>query len=69
MRFLDEDNNFLKLKDGVYITRKLAKNHGYKIGDTIKWQIYGETKYYETKIIGFNRDPQNQKYNYDKKIF
>ena len=61
IRFTDKNNKYIKLKDdGVYITEKLAKNKNYKIGDTIKWHIYGEDKYYESKIIGFDKDPQNQ---------
>ena len=46
--------------EGIYVTIKLAKNNGYNIGDTIKWHIYGDSTYYESKIIGFNKDPQNQ---------
>ena len=30
------------------------------IGDTISWHIYGDKKYYESKVIGFYRDPQVQ---------
>lgn len=58
-------NNKNKTKDkpadnGVYITYKLASNKGYKLNDRITWHIYGEDKYYTSKIIGFNKDPQNQ---------
>lgn len=61
MKVLDEDFKEMKMKNnGVYITRKLASLEGYSIGDTIKWHIYGDSKYYESKIVGFNRDPQNQ---------
>ena len=28
------------------------------IGDTISWHIYGDKKYYESKVICFYRDPQ-----------
>ena len=45
---------------GVYVTRKFAALHGYEIGDTIKWKINGYDEQFESKIIGFNRDPQNQ---------
>ena len=69
VRFMDENNNYLTIKDGVYITRKLAQNEGYKIGDKIKWHIYGSDKYYETKIIGFNKDPQNQNITMNKKYY
>ena len=62
LRFVDNKN---KIKDkpnndGVYVTYKLASTKGYKIGDEIEWHIYGDNKYYKSKIIGFNKDPQNQ---------
>jgi ABC-type antimicrobial peptide transport system permease subunit len=62
IRFQDNDNNFIKLdsNEGIYVTYKLAEIKGYKIGDTITWHIYGDKTYYESKIIGFNKDPQNQ---------
>ena len=62
VRFVDNKNNLIKLNknNGVYITYKLAKNEGYELGDYITWHIYGEDKYYKSKIIGFNKDPQNQ---------
>ena len=46
--------------DGVLITRKLAANMGYEIGQTIEWHVMGEKQYYHSKIVGFSRDPQNQ---------
>lgn len=62
VRFLDDKDKFIKLDsdEGVYITYKMAYNEGYKIGDTIKWHIYGDKTYYESKIIGFYKDPQSQ---------
>jgi putative ABC transport system permease protein len=62
IRFQDNDNHFMKLdsNDGIYVTYKLAEMNDYKIGDTIKWHIYGDNTYYESKIVGFNKDPQNQ---------
>jgi len=58
-------NNKNKIKDkpsddGIYVTYKLASTKGYKLGDEITWHIYGDNKYYTSKIIGFNKDPQNQ---------
>ena len=69
VRFVDRDNNIIKQpKDnGVFVTFKLADTEGYKIGDKIKWHIYGEDKYYTSKIIGFNKDPQNQNITMTKK--
>ena len=62
VRFQNKQDKFIKIdkNNGVYITSKLAQNENYKIGDTIKWHIYGNSKYYESKIVGFNKDPQNQ---------
>ena len=62
IRFVDNKN---KIKDkpsddGVYVTYKLASTKGYELGDEIVWHIYGDNKYYTSKIIGFNKDPQNQ---------
>ena len=69
LRFVDNKNR-LKEKptnDGVYVTYKLADTKGYKIGDQIEWHIYGDNKYYKSKIIGFNKDPQNQNVSMTKK--
>ena len=62
VRFVDNKNR-IKAKpsdDGIYVTYKLASNEGYKLGDYIEWHIYGYNTYYKSKIIGFNKDPQNQ---------
>lgn len=62
IRFVDNKNK-IKNKpadDGVFVTYKLAETKGYKLGDEIEWHIYGDSKYYKSKIIGFNKDPQNQ---------
>jgi ABC-type antimicrobial peptide transport system permease subunit len=69
LRFVDNKN---KIKDkptdnGVYVTYKLAKTNNYKLGDEIEWHIYGDSKYYKSKIIGFNKDPQNQNVSMTKK--
>ena len=62
VRFQDKDNKFINLdsNDGIYVTYKFAELNDLKVGDTILWHIYGDSKYYESKIIGFNKDPQNQ---------
>ena len=62
VRFKDKNDSYIKInsKNGIYVTEKLAELNNYKIGDTIKWHIYGDKTYYESKIIGFNKDPQNQ---------
>ena len=62
IRFVDDKDKFIKLDndEGVYITYKLAKNENKKVGDTITWHIYGSDTYYTSKIVGLNKDPQNQ---------
>ena len=62
IRFVDNKDNFIELNnnDGVYITYKLAETNNYKIGDEITWHISGDSNYYNSKIVGFNKDPQNQ---------
>ena len=62
VRFVDSKDKFIKLdsNDGVYITRKLVSENNLKVGDTIKWKIYGCDKVLESKIVGLNKDPQNQ---------
>ena len=61
VRFTNTDREYIKLQDnGVYVTQKLAKENNYNIGGKIVWHIYGSDKYYESEIVGFDRDPQNQ---------
>lgn len=62
VRFVDNKGKFTPIdsKDGIYVTYKLAETKGYKIGDEITWHIYGDDKYYTSKVVGFNKDPQNQ---------
>ena len=62
VRFVDRKNNIIDKPndDGIFVTYKLAENKGYKLGDEITWHIYGKNTYYTSKIIGFNKDPQNQ---------
>ena len=62
VRFVDDKDQFINVdkNDGVYVTYKLAKTKGYNIGDEISWHVSGSNKYYTSKIVGFNKDPQNQ---------
>ena len=71
VRFVDDKNRFedMPFDDGVYVTYKLASINGYKLGDEIKWHIYGDSRYYTTRIIGFNKDPQNQNVSMSRKFF
>ena len=69
VRFVDNKNK-IKSKptdDGIYVTYKLASTKGYKLNDEITWHIYGDDKYYTSKIIGFNKDPQNQNISMTRK--
>ncbi len=69
LRYQDNKGNFIRLDSdtGVYITYKMASTEGYNIGDIITWHIYGSKKYYKSKIIGFNKDPENQNITMTKK--
>lgn len=62
VRFVDKKENFIAVNSstGVYITRKLASTMNLKVGDKIKWHIYGDNNYHESEIVGLNKDPQNQ---------
>ncbi len=62
VRFQNSKDKFININDntGIYVTSKLAENNNYKLGDIITWHIYGDSTYYESKIVGFNKDPQNQ---------
>lgn len=62
VRFVNSEDKFINLDrdDGVYITSKLAENMGYKLGDIITWRLTGSSKFYKSKIVGLNKDPQNQ---------
>jgi len=69
VRFVDNKNKIKEKPsdDGIYVTYKLASTKGYKIGDEIEWHIYGDNEYHKSKIIGFNKDPQNQNISMTKK--
>lgn len=62
VRFINNNYDFIKLNSnkGVYVTYKYADKYNLKVGDTVKWHIYGDKKYYESKIVGFYKDPQVQ---------
>ena len=69
VRFVDRKGKFIDVDsdEGVYVTFKLAETKGYKLGDEITWHIYGDDKYYTSRIVGFNKDPQNQNVTMTKK--
>lgn len=62
VRFINNNYNFIKLNSnkGVYATYKYADKYNLKVGDTVKWHIYGDKNYYESKIVGLYKDPQVQ---------
>ncbi len=63
LEFTGHSREAVKLEDGgVYITEKLSGSLGLKIGDEFTWHVYGEDKWYTSKIIGTYRDPQNQRF-------
>lgn len=69
VRFINDKDEFIKIDstEGVYVTYKLAEVKGYKLGDEISWHICGDDKFYTSKIVGFNRDPQNQNMTMSRK--
>lgn len=68
VRFMNHKQEYVNLSDdGIFVTEKLADTKGYKIGDKISWHIYGDDNYYESEIVGLNRDPQNQNIKMTKK--
>lgn len=71
VRFVDRKNKIIDnpTDNGIYVTYKLAETKGYKLGDKITWHIYGDSTYYTSEIIGFNKDPQNQNLTATRKYF
>jgi len=58
------------MKDsGLYITEKMSQVNDLKVGDIVEWHIIGSDNWYKTKIVGFNRDPQNQQFYCTKTFF
>lgn len=53
----------LSSENGIYLTQKLAKRLDKKVGDTISWRIYGYHDWHHSKVIGFNRSPQDQSFS------
>ena len=62
IRFTDDKYNYINLdnSNGVYVTYKYADTNNIKIGDIIKWHIYGKKDYYTSEVVGYYRDPQVQ---------
>lgn len=62
-------NPFTMKDDGLYITEKMIQVNNLNVGDVIKWHVIGSDNWYETEIVGVNRDPQSQAFNCTKTFF
>lgn len=70
LKYTNHNKEYIDLKDdGIYITEKLSEKYGLQVGDEITWHIFGDDNWYTCKIIGLNRDPQNQQLNMSRKYF
>lgn len=70
LKYTDHNREYMDLKeDGIYITEKLSEKYGLNIGDEITWHIFGDDNWYTCKIVGLNRDPQNQQLNMTRKYY
>jgi len=55
VRFVDNNLNFIKLKDdGVLICQRIARDFGLKVGDNVEFSPYGTNNTYSAKIVGIN---------------
>ena len=70
LKYTNHNKEYINLKDdGIYITEKLSEKYGLKVGDEITWHIFGDNNWHTCKIVGLNRDPQNQQLNMTKKYY
>lgn len=70
LKYTNHNKEYIDLQDdGVYITEKLSEKYDLKVGDEITWHIFGDDNWYTCKIVGLNRDPQNQQLNMTRKCF
>ena len=70
LKYTNHNKEYIDLQDGgVYITEKLSEKYDLKVGDEITWHIFGDDSWYTCKIVGLNRDPQNQQLNMTRKYF
>lgn len=70
LKYTNHNKEYMNLKDdGIYITEKLSEKYGLKVGDEITWHIFGDNNWHSCKIVGLNRDPQNQQLNMTKKYY
>lgn len=70
LKYTNHNREYMDLKDdGIYITEKLSEKYNLNIGDTISWHIFGDNTWYTCKIVGLNRNPQNQNLNMTRKYY
>ena len=70
IRFLNEQREITELDNtGVNISRKIATEHGLRIGDTIRWKNIGDTKIYEAKITKLIVKQQTQNLTITKDFY
>lgn len=70
LKYTNHNKEYIDLKDdGIYITEKLSEKYKLKVGDEISWHVFGDDNWYTCKIVGLNRDPQNQNLNMTKKYY
>ena len=67
--YIVDGEAFSKEKSGIWLDSYLAKNLNLKVGDEISWHVFGDDNWYTCKIVGLNRDPQNQNLNMTKKYY
>ena len=61
LQVTDHNKKPFEMKEnGIYITEKMAKIYNLKVGDTLTWRIINTDTWYESEIVGLNRDPQSQ---------
>ena len=61
LQVTDHNKKPFEMKEnGIYITEKMAKIYNLKVGDKITWRIINTDTWYESEIVGLNRDPQSQ---------
>ena len=70
LKYTNHNKEYIDLQDdGIYITEKLSEKYDLKVGDKITWHIFGDKNWYTCKIVGLNRDPQNQQLNMTRKYY
>ncbi len=70
LKYTNHEREYMDLNDdGIYVTEKLAEKYNLKIGDEVEWHIFGNEKWYKSKIVGINRNPQSQIMNMTRKYY